>query len=256
MFLRYSSCPKNESIDSFDRKKPIPNHTYHKEKSGFPFGVYRMHLPIAFYIPNVLGYVRIMLALWGLSVSSSQPMVAVSFWIVSASLDLFDGILARALNQTSSLGVLLDIAADNILRAAMWIAAGSVSSSDQLSVIACLIISLEWITMLATQLHAAQSGTHWKATRDKDPWWIQSIFSNNFRNPLGTWCIFGLFSASLFAYADHQKELMGWIPFFGFWKYLAYSGRLLSMFVEVWLILGYLALVNERDSKSARNKMT
>ncbi len=208
-----------------------------------------MSLPVVFYIPNVLGYFRIVLAFWGLHVSSNRPLLALGIWIVSASLDLVDGILARVLNQASSLGVLLDIAADNILRSTIWI--GVVATDPSYRLVACLVITLEWTTMIATQLHATQSGTHWKATREKDPWVIKSIFANNFRTPLGTWCIYGLFSSSMFAYASQHKELMTMVPFFLFWKYLAYSGRLISILAEVWLTLGYLNLVIERDTESA-----
>jgi CDP-diacylglycerol--inositol 3-phosphatidyltransferase len=218
-----------------------------------PFHFLIMSLPVVLYIPNLLGYARILLSFVGLHFSPTNPGLAVGIWIFSASLDLIDGILARALNQTSSLGILLDIIADNILRTTVWIAASVDDPSYRF--VACVVISLEWTTMVSTQLHATQSGTHWKASREKDPWLIKKIFADNFRTPIGTLCIYGLFFSALFAYGSQHEELVEMIPFFNVWKYLAYSGRLLSMCVEGWLVMGYLGLVIERDEKvSVKNK--
>lgn len=208
-----------------------------------------MSVPVAFYIPNLLGYARILLSFVGLHFSSTNPTLAAGIWIFSASLDLIDGILARALNQTSSLGILLDIIADNILRTSLWIAASAADPFCRL--VGCMIVSLEWITMISTQLHASQSGIHWKASREQDPWLIKKIFANNFRTPIGIWCIYGLFGSAIFAYAKQHHELVEMIPFFTLWKYLAYSGRLISLFVESWLVVGYLGLVIERDANAS-----
>jgi phosphatidylglycerophosphate synthase len=205
--------------------------------------------PVALYIPNLLAYARIILAFVGLHFADTRPRLAVGTWIFSASLDLIDGILARALHQTSSLGILLDIAADNVLRTTIWVAT---ATTDQLRLVACIVISLEWITMLATQLHATQSGTHWKATRENDPWIVRAIFANNFRRPMGIWTIYGLFTAGLFAYMTPHKDHFEMIPYFNTFKYLAYSGRVLSSLVEIWLTLGYLGLVIERDTTASK----
>lgn len=209
-----------------------------------------MNLPIALYVPNLLCYARILAAFLGMNFARRQPALAVGVWIFSASLDLFDGMLARALNQSSSLGVLLDIVADITLRSVTWIAATMAEPSH--GPVAGLVISLEWTTMVATQLHAAQSGSHWKKQRENDPWLVRSIFANNFRRPLGIWAIYGLFSSGLFAFGTHHQTIVDAIPYFEFFKYLAYSGRLLSSIVEIWLTLGYVKLVIERDSEAPK----
>lgn len=172
---------------------------------------------ILLYVPNVLGYVRIVLSLLGLyyaviflhrfSSSDDIPLRAVATWIGACALDLVDGILARKFNQTSNFGVLLDIVADNVLRSCIWIAviisatvmsATLVVDDDSLQqhlsadviltiIVSALIICLEWSTLVATQVHAAiDGGVHWKNTREKgDPWLVRKYFANNFRNPVG-----------------------------------------------------------------------
>ena len=70
-------------------------------------------IPIPLYIPNILGYIRILLsfiALWkSLSINNNNdnnnPMEPIALWILSSLLDMIDGILARAFNQCSSFGI-------------------------------------------------------------------------------------------------------------------------------------------------------
>jgi len=217
-------------------------------------------IPVPLYISNILCYARMVLALYGLAISSSgRPVETVVVFVVASLLDLVDGPLARALGQTSSLGILLDIAADNILRTCGWMAAvmSSCNTSDDaagssstplLPTIAAFIICVEWITMLSTQLHATHSEQHWKSEREHDPWLVRALFANNFRNPIGIVVIYGLFSSSLWAYGSHHPQIYDNIPLFDICKYLAYCGRALGLAVELWMIKGYLALVILKDS--------
>ena len=207
-------------------------------------------LPVALFVPNILCYVRICMAFYGLFWSSTEPFLAVIIFIASAFLDLFDGILARALHQTSSLGILLDIAADNILRTCGWVAAaGNEKASPFVKTVAAAVVCVEWITMLSTQLHAAHSEKHWKSERENDPWFVRKLFSNNFRNPIGILSIYGLFSSGLWTFGSLHTELYDVIPLFDIFKNLAYIGRVLSLAVELWMIKGYLSLVIQKDSK-------
>jgi cytochrome P450/phosphatidylglycerophosphate synthase len=232
-------------------------------------------LPIPLYVPNLLGYARIILSFWGLAIAQSHPVRCTVIWVISASLDLFDGMLARLLNQTSSLGVLLDIAADNILRTAFWMAAIMASSSrstiapltsttttttfmtpSAVLITSCCLVSLEWFTMVCTQLHSkagGDDGTHWKACRQNDPKFIQLIFANNFRSPLGVLCIYGLFTSGFVVYASHYSVLVEMIPFFNILLCLAVIGRLITMVAEIWLCSGYLSMVIAQDSKQQTN---
>jgi hypothetical protein len=206
-------------------------------------------LPVVLYVPNILCYARIVLAFVGLQFASARPVTAVTIWIVSATLDLFDGPLARLLNQTSSFGVILDIAADNILRTCVWVAAAAANPSYL--AVSCFVICLEWTTMVATQVHASSSHSmHWKEARQNDPWFVQSFFADNFRNPLGALGIFGLFGANLFAYGSHFDLIVESIPLFNLWMSIAFIGRGVAMLVELRFCKGYVSYILEQDSKS------
>lgn len=215
-----------------------------------------MHVPVVFYVPNVLCYARILLAFGGLFFLESDPATAVLVWILSAFLDLFDGILARLLCQTSSFGVFLDILADNVLRTVVWVAAAAASSNSYpVLCLASFIVVLEWTTMLCTQLHAGLNADHWKKNRDNDPKIVQAFFASNFRNPLGLLGIYGLFASNLFLYASHHEMLFEKVPYFWSFLYLAMLGRAIAMGVEVYLCFKYFGLLLEKDSQK-RQKQT
>jgi phosphatidylglycerophosphate synthase len=233
-----------------------------------------MSLPVVLYVPNVLGYLRIVLAFVGLYFAVvNQPVFAVVSWILSSIMDLFDGIAARVLQQTSSFGVFLDIAADNLLRTTVWLAVAMVSfqyeqkqqflhhyshepsltlRSVAVPMLSCCIICMEWITMVSTQVYAASNGVHWKNARSQDPWMIQFFFRNNFRNPLGFLGIYGLFAANLFMYGSYHPVLYGNIFCYDTFMYIAFAGRLLSLLIEIWFCCSYISflLSNDRIERS------
>lgn len=212
-----------------------------------------MPTPVALYVPNLLGYARILLAFCGLYFFSTSPVWAVACWIIAAILDLFDGHFARKLKQCSTFGVLVDIAADNALRTLVWISA-AIQAPLSYSLIAGFLICLEWTTMVCTQLHAVQSKSHWKLSRDQDPWLVQRIFANNFKTLFGGLCIYGLFSAGIFAYASHHQIFADNIPFYYYWKAAAYCGRGFTALGEISLCKSYLSLLIENDMEE-RKKM-
>jgi phosphatidylglycerophosphate synthase len=223
-------------------------------------------LPVFLYIPNVLCYMRIIVALIALSQASHHPEYAVCLWITSALGDLIDGWFARRFQQTSTFGVLLDVIADNIWRSSVWMAVGAnYKSSEAFMVLACIITSLEWLTFFATQFHAATQRAHWKSARTKDPRWIQSFFRRHFRNPLGIWGVLGLFGAGLCAFArvneiwptagyyksggSDKSSSYVWALVFHVAEGVCYSGRVLSMSIELYLLCQYFSLLLKQDTE-------
>ena len=197
-------------------------------------------------------------------------MAALGIWLTSAALDLLDGIIARTLNQTSNLGILLDVYADNVLRTCLWMAATLQYPNQPLLLsISCLIVSTEWFTFLSTQLHAAQrkehqqdeyhtinTNPHWKMERNHDPWWVRAVFQGGFRNPFGTWTIYGLFATPLFLWmsAGDAVVISQYIPFFRYWTFAAYSGRFYAFLVECYFSGLYLASVVEGDTMQRKRQ--
>lgn len=71
-------------------------------------------LAVLIYVPNLIGYARVIFLLMSLPLMPSDPWRAMAYYLTSALLDAFDGAAARALNQTSSLGAMLDMLTDRV----------------------------------------------------------------------------------------------------------------------------------------------
>lgn len=67
---------------------------------------------IFLFVPNLIGYARIVLALLSFYLMPCCPWPAVFCYILSALLDAFDGHAARALNQSTKFGAMLDMLTD------------------------------------------------------------------------------------------------------------------------------------------------
>mmetsp|Transcript_3510 Transcript_3510/g.7753 ORF Transcript_3510/g.7753 Transcript_3510/m.7753 type:complete len:316 (+) Transcript_3510:14-961(+) len=234
--------------------------------------------PVPLYIPNLLGYLRIILSFYGLKHALRQHHgKALNIWIVAALLDLIDGVAARTLNQCSQFGILLDIMADNILRSIVWISAmiessKSDSSSDYEVCIWVAIISLEWITMFCSQSNQTNQreedhDVHWKDVDKKSalaqsiktppPFWVRAVFKNNFRSLPGIFAIYGLFVAPFGTYVWYADRLSKatWPSqllseqIISILVQMSYAGRFLSAMVELWLCSEYLGSVIARDRR-------
>ncbi|KAI5122056.1 hypothetical protein M0805_006040 [Coniferiporia weirii] len=64
------------------------------------------------FVPNLIGYTRVILAAVSLHFMSFHPKYSTIAYCVSCLLDAFDGPAARALNQTSKFGAVLDMVTD------------------------------------------------------------------------------------------------------------------------------------------------
>ena len=64
------------------------------------------------FVPNLIGYVRIALALLSFYFMPSRPVRPVLCYVFSGLLDALDGYAARALNQSTRFGAMLDMLTD------------------------------------------------------------------------------------------------------------------------------------------------
>ncbi|KAF6737329.1 CDP-diacylglycerol--inositol 3-phosphatidyltransferase [Oryzias melastigma] len=67
---------------------------------------------IFLFVPNLIGYARVVLALLSFYLMPTCPWPAVFFYLLSGLLDAFDGHAARALNQSTKFGAMLDMLTD------------------------------------------------------------------------------------------------------------------------------------------------
>ena len=77
--------------------------------------------PVALFVPNLIGYVRVLFALAAFPLAFSPARWHLFFWLYGASyaLDAVDGVAARALGQTSRFGAVLDMVTDRFCTAGL-----------------------------------------------------------------------------------------------------------------------------------------
>ncbi|KAG9017083.1 CDP-diacylglycerol-inositol 3-phosphatidyltransferase [Tulasnella sp. 427] len=71
------------------------------------------------FVPNLIGYGRILLAGLALNYMKSHPKVCTALYGLSCLLDAVDGMAARALGQTSKFGAVLDMVTDRCTTACL-----------------------------------------------------------------------------------------------------------------------------------------
>nr|XP_032836887.1 CDP-diacylglycerol--inositol 3-phosphatidyltransferase [Petromyzon marinus] len=64
------------------------------------------------FVPNIIGYVRVALALAAFATMPWSPLAACGLYLCSGLLDAVDGHAARSLNQSSKFGAMLDMLTD------------------------------------------------------------------------------------------------------------------------------------------------
>ena len=66
------------------------------------------------FVPNLIGYLRVVTAAASLYYMPIHPKACLLLYFVSCILDAVDGQAARALNQTSKFGAVLDMVTDRL----------------------------------------------------------------------------------------------------------------------------------------------
>lgn len=69
-------------------------------------------LHVYFWVPNLIGYVRVALAVYGYAQALESPTVTFFCYMLSQLLDAADGYAARKLGQSSTFGAVLDMVTD------------------------------------------------------------------------------------------------------------------------------------------------
>ena len=244
-----------------------------------------------FNLPNITCYIRIIVPFFVLTASEFTASQKIYYLVFSSLLDLIDGPIARYFNCCSYYGAVLDVIADNVLRTTSWALAlvdfcrlqvkdetiihplydyfnltptpssSSLPSNHLFTTSACFllafvvvfVVSLEWLTMVSTQIHAVKDARHWKTCRENDPYFVALFFKDSFKNPLGIVGIIGIFGLpfSIFATLNFTciragvlRHLVG--DNYEYQVYLLAAcfvvcavGRVLSSFVEVYLISSF-----------------
>ena len=214
---------------------------------------------ILLYVPNLIGYARLVLLGAGIAFFQSHPPTFLGLYLLQMSLDMVDGYLARLLSQESRVGAVLDVVADNGARTMMYMCAVANAPFSPLSsppfLLAYLstatgIIVLEWITFASSHGSSLATGVHWKVARSGSPqvpWLLRTMFANGFKNPLGAWVILSIAGLPMAMYVATLP--WDWIPPLLF---LAVAGtlvlgRVLGIMAETYVISQHIHLLLDLD---------
>jgi CDP-diacylglycerol--inositol 3-phosphatidyltransferase len=84
--------------------------------SSDPTDNIRIDENVFLFVPNLIGYLRVLTAAASLYYMPIHPKACTVLYFVSCILDAVDGQAARALNQTSKFGAVLDMVTDRWVR--------------------------------------------------------------------------------------------------------------------------------------------
>ncbi|CAB4014616.1 CDP-diacylglycerol--inositol 3-phosphatidyltransferase, partial [Paramuricea clavata] len=178
---------------------------------------------ILYFVPNIIGYVRIILLVASWIHIDSDPKLFVVLYVASVVLDALDGIAARKLNQTSAFGAWFDVVIDNVGRGMLW---------SFIYKWGYFVSALEWLVLVCTHTY----GPTWKtAGTDTPPFWVKAVMANNFRTVIGSYAIAGLHVLPMWLYGLQKLEIiytwLGSQAVAGITAILV-SGRLICALVE------------------------
>jgi len=77
--------------------------------------------PVYLYYPNLVGYGRIISTIIAFYLVFTQPTLAAIFYSLGQGFDAVDGVVARACNQCSKFGALLDMLTDRMATAVLMV---------------------------------------------------------------------------------------------------------------------------------------
>ncbi|KAF6035335.1 hypothetical protein EB796_006350 [Bugula neritina] len=130
------------------------------------------------YIPNIIGYVRILLALLSFYYMPTDYVRAGILYTTSCLLDAFDGYAARYFNQVSLFGAVLDLLTDRVIAPVGLLVTLSIlypTYSLLFQLFLVLDISSHWLHLHSSILTGKQS----HKTLDKDANALMKFYYSN-----------------------------------------------------------------------------
>ncbi|XP_057305416.1 CDP-diacylglycerol--inositol 3-phosphatidyltransferase-like [Hydractinia symbiolongicarpus] len=138
----------------------------------------KRYTDILLYVPNLIGYLRILLLLVGCCMHSEVHFIV--FIIISAALDVTDGIAARQLRQESAFGEWFDIVIDLFTRGLLW--------SWSFPLFGFLVFGFEFLVFVSVHC----SGYSWQNKKREMHWLASLTVSKGFKTPFGVVAMIGL----------------------------------------------------------------
>lgn len=111
------------------------------------------------FVPNLIGYARVVLAFISFFLMPCCPWPAVFCYLLSALLDAFDGHAARALNQSTKFGAMMDMLTDRCATMCLLVNLSLLypSYTFLFQISMCLDISSHWLHLHSSTIQGSAS---------------------------------------------------------------------------------------------------
>lgn len=162
-------------------------------------------LTVYLYIPNIIGYIRILLNCVAFAICFSEKKLFSLLYFISFVCDALDGWFARKFNQVSTFGAVLDMVTDRISTACLLVILSQVYRPGLvfLSLLA-LDIASHWLQMYSTFLVGKASH---KDVNDSTNWLFKAYYGN--RMFMGYCCVAcEVLYITLFLLSKNQTEVI------------------------------------------------
>merc|ERR1712078_241020 len=191
-------------------------------------GFFQRHRNIALYVPNIVGYLRVVCSAAAVALAFTRPKAMLASYFVSFVFDELDGRFARLFSQQSTFGAVLDMVTDRLSTAALLCILGVLypGMAQFCILLQALDIASHWCHMYASLV---SGGTSHKELSNHHNWLVRSYYAN--RIFMGTCCVScELLYLSLYA--------MHW-PIFNKWSIVLSDSR---PEVSIFLLFAQIAI--------------
>lgn len=129
------------------------------------------------YVPNLIGYTRILLLGCSFFLILSQHRLAMILYSASYLLDAVDGLAARLLNQSSLFGTMLDMVTDRASTLCLLMTLGHLYPSHFFAFQVLLVLDVvsHWLHFFATNI---QGRTSHKTSSEEDNFLMRLYYQN------------------------------------------------------------------------------
>eukprot|EP00934_Nitzschia_sp_Nitz4_P001716 Nitzschia sp. Nitz4//scaffold22_size323478//306168//306929//NITZ4_000592-RA/size323478-augustus-gene-0.217-mRNA-1//1//CDS//3329543192//1716//frame0 len=219
---------------------------------------------VLLYVPNLIGYSRVLFTVGSLFLMMVSPQywfLATLLYIASFVGDLFDGLVARKLNQTSTFGGLLDMVTDRCSTLGLlFVLSGDYTKYDiqiGFPVFRCTFLSLvlldissHWCQMYSTSV----LGQHHKSDEGNEGRNFLVRWFYKYYYFFGYLCVGAEFSYILAYVLQFEEELPTWsVPFVKFSLAALLPGCVMKQAVNVAQLQSACYAVAEHDA-AGKNK--
>ena len=128
------------------------------------------------WVPNLIGYARIIFLIAAIHVAFDDWKLCIAFYATSQLLDAFDGMAARAFDQCSNFGAVLDMVTDRCSSSALLIILAMMFPKHYMAFVGLFLLDFmsHWVAMYAAA--SAPKGTQSHKDKAASAPWILRIY--------------------------------------------------------------------------------